>query len=104
MPVPVAPPDYDQIYSYDMIGNLTSGGRTFAWDADNLPASVSGETYTYDADSERVAKTVGGATTVSFQGIWAQIVGGASTRSDTSAASSLPFRCQRAGLPTSIRA
>jgi RHS repeat-associated protein len=35
---------------------------------------------TYDADGERVAKTAGGVTTVYFQGIWEQIVGGASTR------------------------
>ena len=38
------------------------------------------ESYTYDADGERVAKTVGGVTTVYFQGLWEQTVGGASTR------------------------
>jgi len=41
---------------------------------------MSDETYTYDADGERVAKTVGGVTTVYLQGLWEQIVGGASTR------------------------
>jgi len=38
------------------------------------------ESYTYDADGDRVAKTVGGVTTVYLQGLWEQIVGGASTR------------------------
>jgi RHS repeat-associated protein len=67
----------------DANGNLLSGGnRTFTWNADNLPASVTSggitESYTYDADGERVAKTVSGVTTVYFQGIWEQVVGGAS--------------------------
>jgi len=32
----------------------------------------------YDADGERVAKSVGGVTTVYFQGLWEQTAGGAS--------------------------
>jgi RHS repeat-associated protein len=68
-----------QTYSYDANGNMVSGaGRTYTWTADNLPATVNGETYLYDADGERVAKTVGSTTTVYFQGIWEQVVGGAS--------------------------
>jgi len=72
-------------YTYDANGNLLSGGgRTFTWNADNLPATVTNggvtESYIYDADGERVAKTVGGVTTVYLQGVWEQIVGGASTR------------------------
>jgi len=72
-------------YTYDANGNLVSGGgRTFTWHADNLPATVTNsgftESYTYDADGERVAKTVGGVATVYLQGLWEQIVGGASTR------------------------
>jgi YD repeat-containing protein len=55
-------------YSYDLNGNLLSGGgRTFTWTPDNLPATVTKngvtESYVYDADGERVAKTVGGVTT-----------------------------------------
>jgi RHS repeat-associated protein len=38
------------------------------------------ESYSYDADGERVATTVNGVTTVYFQGLWEQIVGGASKR------------------------
>jgi hypothetical protein len=41
------------------------------------------ESYSYDGEDERVGKTVSGTppvTTVYFQGIWEQIVGGASTR------------------------
>jgi len=63
---------------------VSGGGRTFTWNADNLPATVTHggvtESYTYDADGERVAKTVGVVTTVYLQGLWEQIVGGASTR------------------------
>jgi RHS repeat-associated protein len=36
------------------------------------------ESYIYDADGERVAKTVSGVTTVYFLGLWEQTVGGAS--------------------------
>ena len=57
-----------QTYSYDSLGNLISGGgRTFTWTPDNLPATVTSggvtESYTNDADGERVAKTVAGVTT-----------------------------------------
>ena len=59
-------------------GNLLSGGnRTPQRASENLPATVTSggviETYTYDADGERV-------TTVYFQCIWRQIVVGASKR------------------------
>ncbi len=72
-------------YSYDANGNLVSGGgRTYSWRADNLAASVTRagvtESYTCDGDGTRVAKTVGGVTTVYFQGLWEQVVGGASTQ------------------------
>ena len=120
-PVP-APPDYNETYTYDANGNMTSkagitrtygptnsgphqlrtfgsytlsydangnisggAGWTLGWDAQNLLTSATttglSESYTYDADGERVAKTVSGTppvTTVYFQGIWEQTVGGAS--------------------------
>jgi RHS repeat-associated protein len=68
-------------YSYDANGNLTAGsGRSYTWTAENLPASISwsggSESYSYDADGERVAKTVGGATTLYFQGVFEQVIGG----------------------------
>ena len=64
-----------QPYTYDANGNLLSGGgRTYSWDAENRPtSSTSGgvaESYTYDADGERVARTVQGVTTVMFAGLW----------------------------------
>jgi RHS repeat-associated protein len=67
-------------YTYDNNGNLTAGGgRTYTWTAENLPASiahVSGtQSYAYDADGERIAKTVGGTTTIYFAGVQEQIVG-----------------------------
>jgi uncharacterized protein RhaS with RHS repeats len=75
-------------YAYDANGNLLSGGgRSYTWSADNLPSSVTSggvsESYLYDADGERVAKTVSGTpavTTVYFAGLWEQVVGGASKR------------------------
>ena len=56
-------------FCYDANGNVLNDGRRFyTWTAENQPASVAPvggttETYTYDADGERVAKTVGGVTT-----------------------------------------
>jgi RHS repeat-associated protein len=62
-------------YAYDANGNLTSGGgRTATWTADNLPATVTSggvtESYSYDADGERVRRTAGTGTTLYFQGLW----------------------------------
>ncbi len=69
-------------YTYDNNGNLLSGGgRSYTWTAENLPATIttsSGtESYTYDADGERVVRTAGGVTTVSFEGLWEQTTAGA---------------------------
>ena len=59
-------------------------GRSYSWSADNLAASVSSrgisESYTYDADGEQVSKTAGNATTIYFQGLWEQVIGGTSKR------------------------
>jgi RHS repeat-associated protein len=71
-----------QAYTYDANGNLVSGGgRTYQWDAENRPTRiVSGtlsEDYTYDADGERLTRTVNGVTTVELAGLWAEVVGGA---------------------------
>ncbi|MDP9314517.1 MAG: hypothetical protein M3R24_27175, partial [Chloroflexota bacterium] len=63
-------------FSYDANGNLQSGqGRTYTWQADNLPASITGadgvtESYTYDADGERLARTRSGVTTEYVSGLW----------------------------------
>jgi RHS repeat-associated protein len=69
-------------YSYDANGNLTSGGgRNYTWNIDNLPASIShvsgSESYTYDADGERVKKVAGSVTTVYLAGLREEVVGGA---------------------------
>lgn len=71
-----------QAYTYDNNGNLTADGtRTYTWTAENLPNTITygstTESFTYDADNERVAKTVGSTTTVYFAGLWEQVVGGA---------------------------
>src|SRR5208283_3853856 len=52
--------------TYDANGNtLTTGGKTFAYDFENRLKSLNGGTVTiqYDADGNRVAKTVAGVTT-----------------------------------------
>jgi RHS repeat-associated protein len=60
---------------------LNDGGRQYTWNADNLPtqvAHVSGnETYSYDADGERVKKVKGNTTTVYLEGLWEEVAGGA---------------------------
>jgi YD repeat-containing protein len=66
-------------YTYDANGNLTAGGgRTYTWNIDNLPASVSqtsgSESYTYDADGERIKKVAGTVTTVELEGLWEEEV------------------------------
>ncbi len=73
-------------YSYDANGNLQSGqGRTYTWQADNLPASITGadgvtESYTYDADGELVTRTRGSTTTVYAGGRWEREVESGTTR------------------------
>ncbi|MFN8505603.1 RHS repeat-associated core domain-containing protein [Kouleothrix sp.] len=90
-------------YSYDANGNLVSGGGRTTWRrADNLPLSVTRagvtESYTYDGDGTRVAKTVGGVTTVYFAGLWEQIVGGASTQYYTFNGQVVALRDSAAGV------
>jgi RHS repeat-associated protein len=69
-------------YVYDANGNLTAGGgRTYTWTIDNLPASISqtsgSESYSYDADGERIKKVAGTVTTVYLEGgLWEEVVGG----------------------------
>jgi YD repeat-containing protein len=71
-----------QSYSYDPNGNLTSGGgRTLEWWSDNQPLSVTSggvsESYTYDADGQRVTKVRAGVTTVYLEGgLWEETAGG----------------------------
>jgi RHS repeat-associated protein/uncharacterized repeat protein (TIGR01451 family) len=53
-------------YKYDGNGNMLEGtGRTLTWNMDNQPTAVNSldpaaadETYTYDADGERISRTV----------------------------------------------
>ena len=73
-----------QSYQYDANGNLLSGGgRTLTWDTENRISSVTvdgvTESYSYDADGERVTKTRGGVTTIYLEGVWEEALGGAST-------------------------
>jgi RHS repeat-associated protein len=70
----------NQPYTYDANGNLTSGGgRTYTWNDERLPASVASggvtETYTYDADGERVTRTRNGVTTLYLEGLWDEDLG-----------------------------
>lgn len=63
-------------YTYDNNGNLTGhNGRTYTWNSDNLPSrivipNIADESYTYDADGERLTRTVNGVTTVYLSGVW----------------------------------
>jgi YD repeat-containing protein len=67
-------------YTYDQNGNLTArNGLTYTWDGANRPLSLAGngvtESYRYDADGERIARTVGGQTTIYTQGLWDDTIG-----------------------------
>jgi YD repeat-containing protein len=69
-------------YSYDSNGNLLSGGgRTYTWDAENRPLSVSHvsgtESYSYDALGERIKVVAGSTTTVYLGGLWEETSAGA---------------------------
>jgi RHS repeat-associated protein len=65
-------------YTYDNNGNLlTGGGRTYVWNMENFPTSITAsgttETYAYNADSQRVTRTRSGVTTVYLEGIWEEV-------------------------------
>jgi YD repeat-containing protein len=69
-------------YIYDCNGNLTAGaGRIYTWDIENRPTSIqhtSGtESYTYDAEGERVTKFNGTVTTFYLGGLWEKDSSGA---------------------------
>jgi YD repeat-containing protein len=64
-----------QLYTYDINGNLTSGGgRTLTWNNDQQPLTITGpdavqETYRYDADGQRARRTRSGVTTYYLGGL-----------------------------------
>jgi RHS repeat-associated protein len=69
-------------YTYDLNRNLASDGRRiYTWNADNLPTQIThvsgNESYSYDADGERVKKVKGSTTTMYLEGLWEEIAGGA---------------------------
>jgi RHS repeat-associated protein len=80
---------------YDANGNtLATGGKTFAYDAENHLTSMNGgaATIVYDGDGIRVSKTVGGVTTqylvddlnpTGYAQVVEELVGGAVTRQYT---------------------
>jgi RHS repeat-associated protein len=74
-------------YSYDANGNLVShNGRSYTWTSDNLPSrltipNLADEHYTYDADGERLTRTVNGVTTVYLAGLWEEEIPTGVTRS-----------------------
>jgi YD repeat-containing protein len=68
-------------FTYDANGNMASAGGQFTtWDAENRPTSIArvsgSETYTYDADGERIGRTAGFTTTVFLGGMWQEDVAG----------------------------
>ena len=74
-----------QAYTYGANGNLVrGGGRSYVWNADNQPTSITSggvtETYAYDADGERVKRTRGNTTTVYLGGLVEEDLPGGATR------------------------
>lgn len=75
-----------QTMSYDANGNLSSGmGRTYSWNADNLPTAITAptgnESYSYDADGERVWRNYSGITTYLMGGLYEEDAPTGKTRS-----------------------
>ncbi len=67
-------------YTYDANGNLLNDpGRSYHWDAENRPLSISAngttETYTYSADGARLTRTANGQTTLFLEGLWEETIG-----------------------------
>lgn len=79
-------------YGYDANGNMSNrAGKTLTWTANNMLASMTGpdnvqESYTYDAEGERVTRQrlvplPSGVTTVYAGGVWEEDAPGGTTRS-----------------------
>ncbi|NTW01343.1 MAG: hypothetical protein HGA19_08520 [Oscillochloris sp.] len=69
-------------YCYDANGNMLSGGgRTYTWNAQNLPTSVTSgsvtESYSYNADDVRMKVTNGSTATIFVEGLYEEVIGGA---------------------------
>jgi len=69
-------------YTYDLNGNMTGrGGLLTTWDHENRPLTIStlsgSESYSYDADGERVQVVAGSTTTVYLGGLWEETSSGA---------------------------
>ena len=67
---------------YDRNGNMVSGGgRSYVWNAQNLPLSITNgsvtESYSYTADDTRVKVTSGSTTTIYLEGMYEEVIGGA---------------------------
>ncbi|NJN16641.1 MAG: hypothetical protein HC822_10390 [Oscillochloris sp.] len=72
-------------YCYDRNGNMVSGGgRSFVWNGENLPTSITSggvtESYGYTADSARVKVVRGSTETIFLEGLYEEIEGGAITK------------------------
>ena len=87
---PGARGQWGEAYSYDANGNLISGrrSRNYTWTADNTAGEHhqrrrAAESYSYDADGERVVRTAGGVTTVYFAGLWEETTSGRRARCTT---------------------
>ena len=57
---------------YDAAGNVTTDnlGNTYTYDSENRISTVTGYTYSYDADGARMEKSTGSAGTMYWQGPW----------------------------------
>jgi RHS repeat-associated protein len=68
-------------FGYDTNGNMLSGpGRSITWNQENMPTSLTNagvtETYTYNADGQRVTRTAGNQTVVYMEGLVEELTNG----------------------------
>ncbi|MGQ5524151.1 RHS repeat domain-containing protein [Chitinimonas sp. PSY-7] len=62
------------VFQYDANGSRTSGSGSYTYDARGRLIEASGAQYTVNANSERVAKTFQGTTTVFHYNQWGQLI------------------------------
>jgi RHS repeat-associated protein len=72
-------------FGYDLNGNQTSGpGRSISWSGENMPTSITNagvtETYTYNADGQRVTRTLNGLTVVYLEGLTEELTNGSEVK------------------------
>lgn len=92
-------------YTYDANGNLLSDGTwTYTWDSQNQLLAADSvrlnvhETYTYNANGERVTRTTNGVVKMTLTDLWEETIGGSNVAKNYYFAGKLVARRDATGL------